>query len=317
MRHMANAFAVVLAGGDGERLRSLTTTREGLVVPKQYCSLGRADCLLQDAVARARALVTATHVCSVVAAQHRRWWRPALANVNDANVFVQPQNRGTGLGILLALLRLRRVNPAAVVTLLPADHYFRDEALVIRALRAAANLATEHAASIYVLGTDPEAPDQELGYILPAERVRGTAVDVVGFAEKPSLAYARELMGLGALWNLFILVGSVGALLELFAESYARPLELMQAALDEEAAGEAGALAALYATLAPIDFSRDVLELQANRLQVMRVPNCGWTDLGTPQRVEATVRRLVARTPAAPRPVHAPAPMFFDLCMAS
>ena len=312
MRHMASNWAVVLAGGDGARLRTLTTTRDGLVVPKQYCSLGRTECLLQDAVRRAQRVVTPAHVCSVVAAQHRRWWTAALSNISAANIFEQPQNKGTGYGILLALLRLARVNPAAIVTLLPADHYFKDEAPVVRTLRSAANLASENPRTIYLLGCEPEGPDSELGYILPAERQYGNASAVVGFTEKPELSYAQELLRLGAVWNLFILVGGLEALLELFEESYSPQIAAMNAALDREGAGDPHALEALYETLEPVDFSRDVLELQGPRLHTLAVPRCGWTDLGTPQRVEATVRNLSARVGIA-HALEVPSPLFFDL----
>jgi mannose-1-phosphate guanylyltransferase len=316
MRHMANAWAVVMAGGDGARLRSLTTTREGVVVPKQYCSFGRSECLLQDAVKRAQSVVSPAHVCSVVAAQHRRWWSTALSGSSDANTFVQPQNKGTGYGILLALLRLERINPAAVVTLLPADHYFKDEGPIIRTLRSAANLASENPNNIYLLGTEPEGPGSELGYILPAEAVHRNAVEVVGFTEKPELSYAQELLRLGALWNLFILVGGIGALLELFEESHSRQISEMKAVLDRESLGDADALEDLYGKIAPMDFSKDVLELQATRLQLMGVSRCGWTDLGTPQRVEATVRHLSASAGIARALSRIPAALFFDLSAA-
>ena len=198
MRDMANGWAVVMAGGDGARLRTLTTTQDGVVIPKQYCSLGGSDCLLQAAVKRAQRVVTPAHVCSVVASQHRRWWSTALSPSSEANIFVQPQNKGTGYGIMLALLKLERINPAAIVTLLPADHYFKDEAQIVRVLRSAANMASEDR-NIYLLGTEPEGPDGELGYILPAGLVpRNGAADVVGFTEKPEPSYARELIRLGA-----------------------------------------------------------------------------------------------------------------------
>ena len=313
MRHMANAWAIVLAGGDGARLRALTTTREGVVVPKQYCSLGRSECLLQDAVKRAQSVVSPAHVCSVVASQHRRWWSAALSGSCDSNIFVQPQNKGTGYGILLALLRLERINPAAIVTLLPADHYYKDEGPIIRAMRSAANLASENPDLIYLLGTEPEGPDSELGYILPAEAVHRNAVRVVGFTEKPESSYARELLRLGALWNLFILAGSIAALLGQFEESHSRLIEEMRAALERESQGEADAVKNLYETIAPLDFSKDVLELQAGRLRLMGVSRCGWTDLGTPQRVEATVRHLSASAGIARALSRVPTALFFDL----
>jgi mannose-1-phosphate guanylyltransferase len=317
MRDLANAWAIVLAGGDGSRLRALTTTRDGLVVPKQYCSFGRSACLLQDALKRAHSVVAPPHVCTVVAAHHRRWWSSALSQVQNTNVFVQPKNKGTGYGILLALLKLRAIRPNAIVTLLPADHFFRDEGPITRTLRTAGNLARLNPQAIYLLGSEPDGPDDELGYILPAERTNRKAANVVGFTEKPETSYAKELLTLGALWNLFILVGSIGTLLELFQESYAREVADMSEALDREAAGDGHALEALYDSITTFDFSRGVLELQAPRLRVIRVPSCGWTDLGTPQRVEATARNLSASAGIARPSVMPQSPLFFDLAAAS
>jgi mannose-1-phosphate guanylyltransferase len=313
VRHLANTWAIVLAGGDGARLRTLTKTRDGEVIPKQYCSFGRPTCLLQDALQRASSVVAAAHVCTVVAAQHRRWWSSALSQVHDTNVFVQPKNMGTGHGILLALLRLSAINPDGIVTLLPADHFFRDEGPITRTLRTAVNLAVLNPQAIYLLGSEPDRPDSELGYILPAERASRTAMNVIGFTEKPAKDYAKELVTLGALWNLFILIGKVGTLLELFEDSYSREIADMRAAIEREKTGDVRALEVHYDRIAPMDFSRDVLELQAPRLQVICVPSCGWTDLGTPQRVEATARNLSASGGIARRYPVSHSPLFFDL----
>ena len=115
---------------------------------------------------------------------------------------------------------------------------------------------------------------------------------ITGFKEKPNAEHARELVALGALWNLFIVVGSVSTLLELFMEEHADAVCGMREALKQRAAGRHDAVEKLYERIGPIDFSRDILEIQANRLHVVRVPHCGWTDLGTPQRVEATIRSI-------------------------
>ncbi len=308
-----DTWAVVLAGGEGTRLRKITTNRQGIVIPKQYCSLERSSCLLQDALKRAGSVAMPSHVCTVVAAQHRQWWASAVSGLNKMNVFVQPHNKGTAFGILLALLSLEKRNPDATLILLPADHYFRDEESITRVLRIAANLAGANASATYLLGADPESPDSELGYILPADKVVEKPAPISGFIEKPNQEWARELISLGALWNLFILVGSVKALLQLFAEERADAVCEMREILRSDAAGQAESLRHFYDRIEPIDFSQDILELQANRLQVLRVPDCGWTDLGTPKRVEATVRRLVTRANVRKEGSAPHAPLFFDL----
>jgi len=312
MNGILESWGLVLAGGDGTRLRDVTTTGEGVTIPKQYCSLNGASCLLQDAIKRAQSVALPTRVATVVAEQHRRWWSSAVAHCNEAHVFVQPQNRGTAYGILFALLKLERLSPNATVTLLPADHYFRDERALTRSLRAAVNLARVTPEDSYLLGADPEGPDPELGYILPTGKMRGLPAGIVGFKEKPSIEYARELLSIGALWNLFILVGSVSAILSLFDKVCASAVMRMRDALEREASGDQGALGDHYRSLAPLDFSRDILEVQATQLHAIRVPRCGWTDLGTPKQLEAVVRRMAAETGIGKGVGH-PSSRYFDL----
>jgi hypothetical protein len=60
-------------------------------------------------------------------------------------------------------------------------------------------------------------------------------------------------------------------------------------------------MSGLYQRLAPVDFSRDVLEGQEPMLRVLTVPNCGWTDLGTPQRVAQALQCGPADFKLSPR----------------
>ncbi len=265
MRQMAETWAVVLAAGESPRVQTLE----------------RASCLWQKAITRARSVALSSHICTVVASQHRRWWTAAVAELNESNVFLQPQNKGTALEILLALLTLEMRNPSAKAVLLPADHYFRDESTLSRILRVAGNMACTNGGATYLMGVEPTSADTERGYILPTERVLEKPARIMGFKEKPNQEHAAELVALGALWNLFILVGSVSALLQLFAEDHWDLVEEMRQALTRRKSGQGNAVSQFYETVEPVDFARDVLEVQANKLQVLRVPHCGWNDLGT------------------------------------
>jgi mannose-1-phosphate guanylyltransferase len=122
MRSVSNTWAVVLAGGDGSRLRKITTTEAGEVIPKQFCSLQRDTCLLEDALKRAQAVAISQHICGLVAEQHRRWWSSALKTLPAQNIFVQPNNRGTAHGILPALLQIERRASNSVAVGVEPDH---------------------------------------------------------------------------------------------------------------------------------------------------------------------------------------------------
>ncbi|HXP67311.1 MAG TPA: sugar phosphate nucleotidyltransferase [Steroidobacteraceae bacterium] len=280
-----DSWALVLAAGEGSRLRGLTRNERGIAVPKQFCSLQSGPCLLQEALQRASAVAPLSRICSVVAEQHREWWTPVLNYLPEQNVIVQPQNRGTAYGILLPLLRIVERDPDATVVLLPADHYLRDEEIMAAALRRAADLAREDRSSIYLLGIEPDEPDTELGYILPASRSREEAADVLRFIEKPNETRARALLDQGALWNVFIMAASVRTLLGLFDSGYASTIAAMRGF-------EGATLGSVYQRLKTVDFSRDVLQGNESILKVITVPHCGWTDLGTPARVGMILEQL-------------------------
>src|SRR5574341_1084165 len=95
----SGAWAIVLAAGDGTRLRELTGD-----VPKQFCRLAGERSLLALALARAGRVAARERTLVVVAERHRRWWAGELAGHPAENVLVQPENRGTAAGILLPLL---------------------------------------------------------------------------------------------------------------------------------------------------------------------------------------------------------------------
>jgi len=73
-----NTWALILAAGQGTRLSSLTTTDEGFAVPKQFCSLRGGASLLEETLSRAETVATRGHIVTVVAAEHRRWWKAPL-----------------------------------------------------------------------------------------------------------------------------------------------------------------------------------------------------------------------------------------------
>lgn len=289
----ANAWVLVLAAGEGSRLRSLTTPPLGTAIPKQFCSLYPGPSLLDEALGRARSVTSEARTCVVVAEQHRRWWEGALGSLPAQNVVVQPANRGTAIGILLPLLQILARDPAARLVLLPSDHHFRRESVVTSALRDALGQLDRRCDETLLLGIEPEEPDPELGYILPGKRDGRGALTVTQFVEKPPESMARELIAAGALWNAFIVVSSGLALIELFRKRVPDVVNAMTAALqrDRYAHTQEAAIADLYEKLPMIDFSRDIVAGQESSLRVLPVRPCGWSDLGTPRRVSEALRR--------------------------
>jgi mannose-1-phosphate guanylyltransferase len=302
-----HTWALVLAAGEGSRLQALTTTASGMVVPKQFCSLGDGSSLLHAAIARASAVATPEHICTVVSKHHERWWRTLPSTIPARNIVVQPANRGTANGILLPLLHILRRDPDASLVVLPSDHYVRDEIVLALSLQLAVAQSDPGNGRITLLGFTPESADPELGYIVPMDgNIPGTR-DVSEFVEKPSVAAAAALIERGALWNSFIFTVHGQTLLRAFEAHSPRIVDEMRRIVTASnvAMVSSAALEAFYERLPAIDFSRDIIGRCASQLEVLQVPTCGWSDLGTPRRVADAIRRgppiPSARTAVIPR----------------
>lgn len=299
MTNTGNGWALVLAAGDGNRLAGLSATRDGAHVPKQFCSFCSNRSLLAQTIERARRLVPHERVVVVVAAQHRALWEPELAELPEANVVVQPRNLGTANGVLLGCMAVLRRDPSATLLVLPSDHAFENERGLRVALRRAQMAAVHHPDAVVLLGIEPEEPDTEYGWIVPAEGGAGLTTRVATFVEKPDSTRAADLMAEGALWSSFIMATRLRALLGLYES---RQPQLLQAFVDAltggpEASREAR-LRRLYEQLPHCDFSRDLLQASTASLRLLRVPALGWSDLGTPERL----RRCLERRRRRPTP---------------
>jgi mannose-1-phosphate guanylyltransferase len=308
-----HVWSVVLAGGEGTRLRALTTAPCGTPVPKQFCSLQGGRTLIEDAVARAAGLVPDERICAIVAQQHRQWWMQSLQRMRQENIIVQPRNKGTAIGVLFSVLNVMARDPLARVLLLPADHYVRDEPVLRQALQLALARLDADDSKPVLLGLTPDEADPELGYIVPGKRDPLGGKLVGRFVEKPSPQAAKDIIASGGLWNTFIIAASAQALLNMYTQRFAPIVMEMQIIMSRTrnaglpAAAGWATLAEMYDRLPEVDFSRHLLEGREADLRVMRVPPCGWSDLGTPKRVGETVRKL--QITVRPHHTHEPSEM--------
>jgi mannose-1-phosphate guanylyltransferase len=282
---VSHIWAIVLAGGDGTRLKSLTDDGAGNFIPKQFCSLDGVQSLAEAAIARAVGIVDPACITAIVSAPHAPHWNAALRGIAPENVIVQPGNRGTAAGLLLPALEIHTRDRDARLLILPSDQFVAKESLLQAAMRRALHAVERDDRGFALLGLEAEEPDAELGYIVA--RRPGSPSGLMGvrrFVEKPAPEEARRLWAAGALWNSFIIACRADSLLEL----YRAQCPALVRALERRRPAD---LHSIFQRLEPVDFSRQVVGTQVERLAVMQAPRCGWSDLGTPERLASTFVR--------------------------
>ena len=297
-------WAVILAGGDGTRLQSMTRTITGDNRPKQFVPVIGGITLLDQTRRRVALSVLPGRTLFVVTEKHRRFYQ-SLAEVVSPNLLLeQPQNKRTAPAILYALTRVAAKSPKAIVALFPSDHYFADDEGFMSHVDAAFDAVQAQPEKVTLLGITPSGPETEYGWIEPQRSILGimpcSITRVSRFWEKPNAKVARTLMDRGCLWNSFVMVGRVDALLKItrraLPEMYAHFAKIATAF---ETTNERKALHELYSQIAESNFSHEVLAIRPEDLTVMRVGDVGWSDLGEPARVLSTLARLGLQTEMA------------------
>src|SRR5258707_14824599 len=99
-------WGVILAGGEGVRLKSLTQFVSGEDTPKQFCALLGCQSLLEQTEQRVSRTISAERTVYVLLNSHERFYSKQLRNVPSNRLLIQPSNRGTLPAILASLINI-------------------------------------------------------------------------------------------------------------------------------------------------------------------------------------------------------------------
>lgn len=296
----SDRWAVILAGGDGTRLRSLTRVIAGDDRPKQFCPILGGETLLDQTLRRVSLSVPEAQTLFVLTEAHKEFYKPLLARVACHRKIVQPFNQGTAPAILYSLMRLADINPQASVAFFPSDHYLDDDEAFASHVDAAFEAVRTRQDLIVLLGIAPTGPEVEYGWIEPSSPIQLKTIDglrrVRRFWEKPSHAHARALYERGSLWNSFVMIGRVQEFLHLIRRTLPELYGAFAGVRSSFGTGiEGRAVRALYDQIPPTNFSHEVLAACPNNLAVLPVKGLEWSDWGAPERVLSTLARMGAQ----------------------
>jgi len=232
---------------------------------------------------------------------HERFYADELTDVPPSRVVVQPSNKGTTAAIIYSLRRITSLAGDPIVGFFPTDHHYSREMRFAASVRLATKVVMSRPDTLILLGASAEYPEDEYGWIEPSERFdhrfTRSLLRVNRFWEKPASHVAQALLARGCLWNTFVMIGRASAFLEVLQAAV--PGMVRTLAADRHLSASELAIAnadQAYATLAPGDFSKQVLSVSTERLAVLRLGNVGWSDLGTPERVMSAMARSGLRS---------------------
>lgn len=277
---MSGRYAVIMAGGKGERFWPLSTSKH----PKQLLALVGEKPLIAQAVDRLDGLVPPEHVFVVTNAELVDATREAAPQLPPENIVGEPIGRDTAAAVACGGALVKAKDENGVFAVLTADQVMGDLDVFSATLRGGMDLAEQNDILV-TIGIEPTFPSTGFGYIESGADF-STAENVefrkaVRFVEKPDEATASEYLSTGKFyWNSGMFIWSVSCLEKAFSAHCPEMAELMDTLTSYAKDGKmVEGMDATYPDLVKISVDYALME-KANNI-VMACGTFAWDDVGS------------------------------------
>lgn len=210
-----HAYAVILAGGSGERLWPLSRQDK----PKQLLSVAQDGTLLDQAIDRVMNYIPKDNIWISTTTKYTEIINQYVG-MRIGTISAEPSPRNTGPAILLTVMKIAQIDPQAVVMFVPADPFIprAQNDNFAQSVQKALDFAAAHDC-IALLGVKPTFPSTGYGYIEhePSNPDNhDSLLKIVSFREKPAYEKASEYVQQGLLWNMGMFCGKVSVFIDEF-----------------------------------------------------------------------------------------------------
>lgn len=277
---MKHAYAVILAGGSGERFWPLSTKAR----PKQFISLFGGRPLLSLAVERLQGLIPADRIFIITAERLVEDTAAAAWNVPRANIIGEPCKRDTAPAIAVACGLVQQRDPEGVVCILTADQLMSDVETFRLTLSDSIKVAAREEV-IVTMGIQPDYAATGFGYIEAGDGLETRTVTLFNkaqrFVEKPDAYTAARYVESGNYyWNAGMFIWKTGTMRKALGEHAPELAQLSDCVSEAGSPGELDALLRqAYPSLRAISIDYAVMEHAKNI--VMARGSFGWDDVGS------------------------------------
>jgi mannose-1-phosphate guanylyltransferase len=293
-RRNDHVWGIILAAGDGKRLKQYIRSQFNSDCPKQYCAFIGTRSMISHTIARVKLFIPQDRIIVTVNSKHHMYSLRDIAGLEQRNVIVQPSNKETSASILLPLLHIIRRDPDARVVIFPSDHFIMEEERFMDNVAAAAEFVDHHPKYLLLLGIESHESNTDYGWIETDMKI----ADILGceifrvkrFLEKPNSQKIKTMQQDHCLLNTMVFAGTASTVLRKFRLLTPTVFHAFKE-IDTNLLSphEEATVRDVYATLPSVDFSEAILEHDAHGLAVLRVKDVYWNDWGNAERIRAGI----------------------------
>ncbi|MFA7676263.1 MAG: sugar phosphate nucleotidyltransferase [Candidatus Shapirobacteria bacterium] len=204
-------YIFVLCGGTGPRLWPLSRKNK----PKQFLSFFDKKSILEQTLKRSQKIVSPENIYIVSNSNYANKIIKIAKDFNlTKNIIIEPEKKNTALAILYATTKIKQIDPTAIISTFPSDHYIKNIIHFKQTLNNAKRIA-QSTDTVVTIGIKPNGPNPSYGYIHPGKKTEDY-YKVSKFIEKPNPKRAQKLIDKNSYWNSGIYTFSVSTLINEF-----------------------------------------------------------------------------------------------------
>ena len=194
MKKTPKIIPVILCGGSGTRLWPKSRTS----LPKQFLSFNENKLsFLQLTLKRINTMDGVEKPIIVCNEDHRFITAEQLREINITaqSIILEPSPKNTCPAIALAAIRSLKIDPNAIILVLPSDHLIKKNNIFLEKIKESIKFAEEN--KIITFGIIPNSPETGYGYIKSAStnsQNKLNCIKVEEFIEKPEKKIAEKLI---------------------------------------------------------------------------------------------------------------------------
>ena len=273
-------YAVIMAGGGGTRLWPLS--RKGQT--KQMLHILGDRSMYQVTLDRIQDLIHEDHMLVITTVDQAEKLEEQAHEVEHQNYILEPMPRGTASVVGMAAIQLLKRDKDAVMAILTADHFIRNEEY-FRSLLESAFLEAEKG-HLVTLGIEPTFPSTGMGYIEMGETIEtaggNQVLRVSRFCEKPDRKTAEKFLSSGNyVWNSGMFIWRADRILDEIKQDLPDLYEkLMEIYPTIGTPAYEQTLAAVWPTIQTQTIDYGVME-KADDVVVLPAKGLGWNDIGS------------------------------------
>ena len=277
-------YAIILAGGTGSRFWPLSRSLE----PKQFLSICSAKPMIEETICRLDNLIDKRNIFIATNEIHNKKIRKCIRKqgIPLSNIFLEPSGKNTLAPIAILSERINKIDPDAVILVLPSDHLVKKHAAFLRLLKQGIGIAKR--GNIVTLGICPDRPETGYGYIKAGQKLKDKNGNVYyrteKYIEKPQLNTAKKLLrDKKYYWNSGIFIFNPSVMLEEVKKFRSDAYQLIQEM------GDVKGLKKMWQRLPSVSIDYAVME--KTKKMVLLPADYGWMDMGSWEAIAQILKK--------------------------